>query len=341
MLLPRSAGGDQVEAWTYLHTIEEIARHDASVAWNLFVANSSALIAPFIPLETARAIYSDPRAIISWGPPNEHKARAVPGGYRISGEWHFASGSRQANWMGAHAQVIEPDGSVRLNRFGRPTVRTLLFRKEQTTPIRDWNTIGMRGTASEGYRVADLFVPEDYSGTREDPSLRRDPGPLYAFTMQGLYAVGVAGVALGIARAMLDAFIALAAEKTPRGQQRLADSPVVQSEVARREAAHGSARLWLTEILKDVWANADDIEPIGLEARVRVRLGCAHAIHTATEIADTVYKAAGTSAIFLGTPFERRFRDIHTLSQQIQSREAHFEAVGRAMFNGDPDGVFL
>ena len=73
--------------------------------------------------------------------------------------------------------------------------------------------MGMRGTASEGYRVFDLFVPEAYSGTREDPSLRRDTGPLYAFTMQGLYAVGVAGVAFGIARAMLDAFISLATRR--------------------------------------------------------------------------------------------------------------------------------
>ena len=48
------------------------------------------------------------------------------------------------------------------------------------------------------------------SGTREDPSLRRETGPLYAFTMQGLYAVGVAGVALGTAQAMLDAFVDLA-----------------------------------------------------------------------------------------------------------------------------------
>lgn len=341
MLLPLSVGGDQVEPWTYLHAIEEISRHDASVGWNLFVANSSALIAPFIPLETARAIYADPRAIISWGPPNHHKAQAVPGGYRVSGEWHFASGSRQANWMGAHCQVTEPDGSLRLNRFDRPTIRTLLFRKEHTQQICDWNTIGMRGTASEGYRVADLFVPEAYSGTREDPALRRDTGPLYAFTMQGLYAVGVAGVAFGVARAMLDAFVSLATEKTPRGLHRLADSPIVQADVARREANLGSARVWLVEVLKDAWADADDVEPIGLEARVRVRLGCAHAIHTAVEIADYVYKAAGTSAIFLGTPFERRFRDIHTLSQQIQSRESHFEAVGRAMFNGDPDGVFL
>ena len=341
ILLPRSVGGDQCEPWTYLRAIEEISRHDGSVGWNLFVANSAALIAPFIPLPTAREIFADSRAWVAWGPPNQCKAKAVAGGYRVSGEWHFASGCRQATWMGAHCAVIEPDGSMRLNRFGRPTIRTLLFPKEHAEPIHDWNPIGMRGTASEGYRLTDLFVAEAYSGTREDPALRRDGGPLYAFTMQGLYAVGVAGVGFGIARAMLDAFIALATEKAPRGLQRLADSPVVQADVARREAALGSARAWLVEILKDVWAGADEVAPIDLAARVRVRLGCAHAIGTAVEVADYVFKAAGTSAIFPGTPFERRFRDIHTLSQQIQSRDAHFEAVGRAMFNGDPDGVFL
>src|SRR5580692_10768097 len=69
MLLPLSVGGDQVEPWTYLRAIEEISRHDGSVGWNLFVANSAALIAPFIPLETARTIYADLRAWISWGPP--------------------------------------------------------------------------------------------------------------------------------------------------------------------------------------------------------------------------------------------------------------------------------
>jgi alkylation response protein AidB-like acyl-CoA dehydrogenase len=339
--LPRSVGGDQLEPWTYLHAIEEISRHDGSVGWNLFVANSAALIAPFIPLESAQTIFGDPRAWVSWGPPNQYKAKAVPGGYRVSGAWHFASGSRQATWMGAHCQVTEPDGSLRLNRFGRPTTRTLLFPRQHAEPIHDWNPIGMRGTASEGYRVTDLFVPEAFSGTREDPALRRDTGPLYAFTMPGLYAVGVAAVAFGIASAMLDAFIALAAEKTPRGLARLADSPVVQADVARRQAQLGAARAWLVEILKDVWATADDIAPIDLNARVRVRLGCAHAITSAVEVADYVYKAAGTSAIFPGTPFERRFRDIHTLSQQIQSRDSHFEAVGRVMFNGDPDGVFL
>jgi indole-3-acetate monooxygenase len=273
MLLPRSAGGDEIEPWIYLRAIEEISRFDGSVGWNLFVANSAALIAPFIPLSAAKAIYDDPRGWIAWGPPNQYTATAVAGGYRISGQWHFASGSRQATWMGAHGQVVEPDGSRRLNRFCRPTVKTLLFPKHKATPIHDWDTLGMRGTASEGYRLDDVFVPDEFTGTREDPSLRRDPGPLYAFTMQGLYSVGVAGVALGIARAMLDEFIALAKAKTPRGLARLADMPVVQSDVAHREAALGSGRAYLTEILREVWEAADEAAPIGVEDRIRVRLG--------------------------------------------------------------------
>src|SRR5207244_1349559 len=107
-----------------------------------------------------------------------------------------------------------------------------------------WNTIGMRGTASDSYTLDNLFVPEAFSATREDPGLRRDKGPLYAFPMQGLYAVGVAAVASGIARAMLDALLELATRKVPRGLARLADDPLVQADVARHEAMLGAGRAY-------------------------------------------------------------------------------------------------
>ena len=338
LLLPRSCGGDQVDPCAYLAAVEEVAKHDASVGWNMFVANSSALIAPFLEPETARAIFTNPRTVVAWGPPNAHELKAAPGGYRATGRWDFASGCRQANWIGVHAQVREVDGTLRKNRFGRPTVRTVLMPIAQATLLDTWNTIGMRGTASDSYTVEDVFVAEAFSGTREDPSLRREPGPLYAFTMQGLYAVGVAGVALGAARAMLAAFVELAQRKTPRGLGRLADSATVRAEAARSEARLGSAKAYLIETLADIYAAADDIEPIGLDERVRVRLGCANAIHGALEVADWVYKTAGVDAIFPGSPFERRFRDIHTLSQQIQSRSSHFEAVGQVLLGDRIEG---
>ena len=103
--------------------------------------------------------------------------------------------------MGAHGPVFEADGAPRLNAQGKPLIRTWLFPLDQAERHDVWNPIGLRGTASDSYTVRDLFVPEAFSSTREHSEEREISGPLYAFTMQGLYAVGVAGVALGLARA--------------------------------------------------------------------------------------------------------------------------------------------
>ncbi|MCH9672702.1 MAG: hypothetical protein K0U93_14790 [Gammaproteobacteria bacterium] len=337
MLLPRSVGGDEVQASEYLHAIEALALYDGSIAWNAFVANSAALIAPHLPLDTAKTIFSDPETVVSWGPPNECRAFAVAGGYRITGHWPFASGCRQANWMGAHCHVVEPDGSLRLNGSATPLIRTLLFPAEQATLYDDWQPSGLRGTSSNSYSVEDVFVSEAFSGTREDPEGRRDPGPLYAFTQQGLYAVGVAGVAIGLAQGMMNEFAKLAQTKTPRGLERLADSVMVQDSFAHSTAQLSAARAWLCHVLDEVSAKAPREGAIDVESRAQVRLACSHAIENAVEIGNSVHHSAGVSALFPDSPFERRFRDLHTVSQQIQSRRSHFANIGSILLGHRPN----
>jgi alkylation response protein AidB-like acyl-CoA dehydrogenase len=340
MLLPLSVGGDEVDPVTYVKAVEGAASHDGSIGWCLSIANSTSLIVPYLDIEIARKIFGPPRSTCAWGPPNDCVAKAVPGGYRVTGQWSFASGCRHSSWIGAHGNVVEPDGSLRLNRFGRPTIRTWLFPVEQATLLDTWDTIGLRGTASDSYRVDDLFVAEEFSSTREDPELRTEPGPLYAFPQQTMYSVGISAVALGLARGMLDAFIELACEKTPRGMVRLADSGVVQAEIAKCEARLGAARAYLLDTLAEIYAAAGSDAPIDIPARGRVRLAGTHAISTALSVADYTYKAAGVDAIFPGSPFMRRFRDIHTVSQQIQSRDVHYETCGQILL-GNPPTVFL
>jgi hypothetical protein len=80
--------------------------------------------------------------------------------------------------------------------------------------------------------------------------------------------------------------------------------------------------------------------PIDVTDRARARLAGSNAISSAIEVADYTYKAAGVDAIFPGSPFERRFRDIHTVSQQIQSRDAHYETIGQVLL-GNPPEVFF
>ncbi|MBV9861368.1 MAG: acyl-CoA dehydrogenase family protein [Alphaproteobacteria bacterium] len=340
MFYPRSVGGDEVAPGAYVRALEELGKADGSVAWCVSIANSTGLIAAYLEPEIAQTIFGDTRATVAWGPPNQSSAAAAPGGYRVTGRWDFASGSRHAKWLGAHGPVIEPDGSFRLNHLGRPAIRTWLFPAESATLLDNWSPIGLRGTASESYTVTDLFVPEAFSATREDPTLRREPGRLYAFPQQTLYSVGIAGVALGIARGMLDAFIDLACHKTPRGMARLADSPTIQAEVARCEARLGAARAYMIDTVGEIYQGADSVAPIGVPERARVRLAAAYLISNAVAVADYTYKTAGVDAIFPGSPFERRFRDIHTVSQQIQSRDVHYESCGQVLL-GNPPAVFL
>jgi alkylation response protein AidB-like acyl-CoA dehydrogenase len=131
---------------------------------------------------------------------------------------------------------------------------------------------------------------------------------------------------------MLDAFLDLALRKTPRGSGRLADNAVIQAEVARAEARLGAARCYLIDTVSEIYQRAGPAAPIDVMDRAWARLAGAHAITSAVAV-------AGVDAIFTGSPFERRFRDIHTLSQQIQSRDTHYETVGQVLL-GDPPEVF-
>src|SRR5499427_8570077 len=340
LLYPRSVGGDEVEPAVYIDAVVELARADGSVGWCASIANSIGLFAPYLGLDAALTVFADPRATCAWGPPNECRGIAAPGSYRVTGRWDFASGCRHSSWMGAHGAVVEPGGSLRLNELGRPTVLTWLFPAERAQLLDNWDPIGLRGTASESYTVEDLFVPGEFTGTREDPTLRREPGPLYAFPQQTLYSVGIASVALGVARGMLDAFVELALRKTPRGTGRLADNAVIQAEVARAEARLSAARAYLLDTVSEIYRRAGPTAPIGVMDRARARLAGSNAITSAVAVADYTYKAAGVDAIFPGSPFERRFRDIHTVSQQIQSRDAHYETVGQVLL-GNPPEVFF
>ena len=240
--------------------------------------------------------------------------------------------------------MIETGGRPRLNPDDTPVVRTMLFPKSTTEFTDMWHTIGLRGTASNQYAVTDLFVPEDYSVdvlSRRDMRAR-EPGLLYRFSSLMLYASGFAGVALGIGRATLGHFIELARDKIPRGAQKtMRNNNVTQSEVARAEAGLSSARDWLLHSLEEITEAIRARGHIKLDERMRIRLASTFAIHTSLEVVDMLYQAAGATAIFNENPFERRFRDIHSVAQQLQGRQQHFETVGQYMMGLDADTSWL
>ena len=110
--------------------------------------------------------------------------RSIDRGYRVTGEWGFASGSKHAAWLCGHGTICAPSGEPRLGPDGKPPdLLTVLFPKSSATMIDVWNVMGLKGTGSDNYSVQDLFVPANYSFTREADADRREQGPLYRFSI--------------------------------------------------------------------------------------------------------------------------------------------------------------
>jgi alkylation response protein AidB-like acyl-CoA dehydrogenase len=342
MLLPQGLGGAALDPPTFVQVTEAFARADASTAWVICQTNGCSMTAASLHSDVARAIFGgEPAGVLAWGPPTTSTAVVAEGGYRLSGTFNFASGSRHATWLGGQAPIVEPDGTPRRRR-GATERRTLLFPAASATIDDVWHTIGLRGTGSDSFVVSDLFVPHAHSFSRDDPAERREQAPLYCFPQGSLYASGFAGVAMGIARSLLEDFVALATAKTPRGYSRtLRESAVTQAQVAQAEAKLGAARSYLLSSLREIWSAVQRTGTLGLDQRVTIRLAASHAIRQAREVADFAYHAAGGTAVFTSQAFERRFRDIHTVSQQLQGRDAHFETVGKFLLGLDPDTTFL
>ena len=221
LLLPRSLDGAEVDPATFASVIEEIAKADASTAWCMCQASGCSMSAAYLPPDVAAEVFGrDPRR--SWrGAPGPTRGPS-PSRAAIASRARGASPAacRHATWLGGHCPIYEPDGSVRRNDAGKAVERTMLFPAASARIVDVWHVSGLKGTGSDAFTVSDLFVPHEYSISRDDPAERRQPGPLYCFPTGSLYASGFARVALGIARRMLDGLVELAKEKTPRGFKR-------------------------------------------------------------------------------------------------------------------------
>jgi len=343
LLLPRSSNGIETDPVTFFHVIETIARGDASTAWCLSQAGGCAMSAAYLDLPVARAIFGDdPRAVLAWGPGPKVRAIECEGGYEVTGVWAFASGGRHATWLGAHCPIFKADGSPRLDENGRQQERTMLVRTGDVQWTDIWNTVGLRGTASDQFALDDFFVRADHSITRDFELECREAGPLYRMGAGTCYQVGFAGVACGIARGALDCFLDVARNKVPRGlKSPLRDNAVVQSNLAQAEVNLRAARAFVLQSMASIWKDLSAGNKITIEQRITVRMAATNAIHKAKDAVDFAYNAAGATAIFENHPLQRRFRDIHTVTQQLQGRLSHFETVGAWMMGADADLTFV
>src|SRR5271166_4108040 len=189
----------------------------------------------YLPAGAAREIYGSDPCVITGGAFRPFgQAVIVDGGYRVTGRWPLGSGCQHCAWIVGGCRILDVD-QPRLRADGTPVTRIFFFPAAACEIIDTWHSIGLRGTGSHDYAVADLFVPADHSLSFREPPVQ--PGPLYALPTIALFATALAAVPLGIARHAIDILMELAETKiASRSRRVLREDATMQADLGRAEA---------------------------------------------------------------------------------------------------------
>jgi alkylation response protein AidB-like acyl-CoA dehydrogenase len=340
LCVPRSLGGPEAHPATLLGALEALATGDGSAAWCAMIASTSSVLAAYLEPEAARRVYGATDAISGGVFAPRGLARRVPGGFRATGRWAFGSGCQHAHWLMGGC-FVEGEAGRELVAGGVPDIRLLLFPREEAKILDTWDVVGLAGTGSHDLEVRDLFVPDGYdvSLVADRP---REAGPLYAFPVFGLLALGVAAVGLGIARRACEELAALAVEKTPvLGRRRLAERSLTQARVAEADGSLGGARAYLRETIDEAFERASAGGPLPLTSRARLRLAATGAARAAARVATSMYELGGGSAIYRASALQRCLRDAHVVTQHAMVAESTLELAGRVLLGLDADASQL
>ncbi len=340
LCLPRSLGGPELSLGDLVRVVETLAAGDASAAWCAMIASTTSALAAWLDPAEARAIFAAPGAITGGVFAPSGRARRTAGGFSVSGRWSFASGCQHATTLLGGAIVADESGPER-TASGRPDIRLLFFPAGAVEIHDTWHVSGLMGSGSHDIAVRDCFVPavRSVSLLSEAP---RETGVLYRFPVFGMLAVGVASVALGVARRAIDELATLAAKKTPAlAQRRLAERATAQVAVAEAEGALGGARDHLLAAIDAVGRRVAAGHAIELAERARVRIAAAHAVRGAARAVDAMYELGGGSSIYQSSALQRCFRDVHVVTQHASVAQGSLELAGRALLGVDADFSIL
>ena len=344
--IPRELGGEDASVGETIEVLEAISAIDASVGWNVMLGSEiNAMAAGGMAKELAEEVYlGDPNVIMcGGGGPGSMPSRAVAqpdGSFRVWGHTTFISGCHNATWCFMVAPVFDGD-ELRLTN-GAPTVKLWMLHRDQWEILDTWDVAGLRGSGSHDVVTDGGLVPERFA----DVDLVTVPPlydtPVYRIPVPLRLAYNKAAVAIGVARGALDEFALLANAKTPMlSSTPLRDRPVAQYRMGEGEANLRAARAFLFEAMGQVedelWAGR---EAPSAERTQIARLACTHAANASMHVVDSIHNAAGTSAMRMNSPLERKLRDSHGCATHRWVAHPLYAELGRIFLGHEAPAEF-
>src|SRR5690349_13041073 len=153
VFVPRQYGGYEENMRTAMETVAEVARGDGSTGWTVALLNLCTWFATTFSQPAQDDVFGanpDAKCCGIFSPAS--KSLRVEGGYLVSGQWAYSSGSFAADWATLGLALDVPEGE---------DPRALaLIPKEAWIIEPTWFVAGMQGSGSDTLVVEDHFVPD-------------------------------------------------------------------------------------------------------------------------------------------------------------------------------------
>jgi alkylation response protein AidB-like acyl-CoA dehydrogenase len=318
LLVPKELGGTEASVVDVLEVYEELAYADGSTGWSVMANVTTSCFAAIYTGDEASA------AMFPAGAPGIHAgmlgpvgtARAVDGGYVVSGRYQFGSGCAHSNWFGAGVQEVDENGEPLTDEIGLPAMRVVFVPKDQVELKGNWDVLGLAATGSYDYVIDEQFVDAGFTFPLLVAEAQRG-GAGFGIGLFSLVAAGHGGFALGVGKRVLQEILELAPTKGRMGGAPVSTEQLFQHDFAMHDAAMRSARAYLFES----FADAEETVLGGSECTQvqlqRIRQATTYATRIAADAARFAYTWAGSTALRNGSVLQRCFRDIHAGTQHL------------------------
>ena len=238
----------------------------------------------------------------------------VDGGYRMTGRWHFSSGTDHCDWIFLGAMVAGADGAAVMPPVG---LHVILPRSDYEIIEDSWDVVGLRGTGSKDIVVTDAFIP-DYRVMKSqeviDGTAAKKYGAtetLYRMPWSTMFPLGITAATIGIAEGVLAHGLAFQRERVGATGTKIKDDPYVLHALGESAAEIDAARQQLLSNADRIFDMVDAGEEIDFETRATSRRNQIRSAWRAVRAADEIFDRSGGSALRMDNPLQRFWRDAH------------------------------
>ncbi len=341
LTVPRRYGGAELSLPDYLRVLEELAAGDASTALGLamhLVRFGAEREAPTIPerrfAELCRgavehgwlvntAATEEGLGSPAGGGIPETRAAATEGGWVLNGRKTFTTlaPALRAAIVSARIALADP---------GPPVIGNFLVFLDDpgVRIVETWDALGMRATGSHDLVLEDVFLPRDRL-LNQRAAGAPDPRGDAAFAW---FALGIAAVTIGVARAARDEAVAFAKERVPLGQRPIREMPGVRARIARIELLLHRSRTLVNDAARAWQTRSSEPPPVA----DRVAMAKIETLNACIEAVDLALRVVGGVSLLKRRPLERHYRDVRAGLHNPPLEDRALEQLARRALDEPP-----